>query len=169
MMSSLFKNVIPLVEIPVDCVHGDTPNTNALRELRNKCMRVEGYFLVELDAESSFKAQFHLGGKFNGRWILGRIAEIQVPITQAGGGTKEVTRYSIYLFFGEDTVEMYCRTPKEVVYAIEDLRIMGISSVFESTSPWDYAEEDVFFQKGFTKTEPDLLVSMAFSRGNYSG
>lgn len=133
-MGDVKIGILPLCKFPTECLPFSGPFHKELRELRSKCLQVEGYFMVRDtfgDEHGGVIFEFsdtaRLKADLSGQWLLGRIHQVGLSyhfsIFAWDAVSKEVNRYC------------YVKTaygPRSVRDTIRDLNTLGTREVFDN-------------------------------------
>lgn len=145
--------LVPLLDIPVGCIHKVNDDHSLLRTLRETTDRKQGYFMLRYFNLRNPGGTFVLTGdlKFTGRWSLGRIRKHP---TQPG-------RYEILV---RRAKTCYYQSVDSMARLIEELRILAVdgdgdlaNAASSQDSPWYVKSDPEFEDTGFSSESVVLI------------
>lgn len=158
-----YKRVRPLTNIPLACFKpAGLGRDRDMYELRVGATLKEGFFMVKLEEEEVCMASFNLDGDHAGQYLLGQI--VPSPSTVKQG----VIYYEIFVHGGSRDATAFCRSPQELLYALESLESKGTESLFGATDLWE-ASLDHPFTSYFVEHPQDLRFEMLYGSNSLTG
>lgn len=158
-----YKRVKPLTSIPLACFKAlGLSRDRDMYELRLEATLKDGFFLLKLEEDETCMASFTIEGAHAGQYLLGRI--LPSPSAVKPG----VVYHEIFIHGGSRDATAFCRSPQELLYALESLEEKGTESLFGATDLWE-ASLDHPFTTYFVEHPQDLRFEMLFGSNALTG
>lgn len=150
-----FKRMIPLLNIPLKDFPKAEGRYDDLYEIRAKCTRADGFFLVKCDTGDYFESSFALMAESAGAYMLGQI------IPTFSKQFPDRLYYDVFIHGGACDAVRFCTSPADLLDTITLLEEGGMEHVFVDNEAWE-ATEDMPFDELFTEFAPDARFAMMF-------
>ena len=151
----LFRNIKPLVDIPLPAFPSTSDVEIELYDLRCKTTRDQGFFMVRCAAGDEFAARFQLSGDYEGNWMLGRVRKYTSL-------TSGLDSYQTHLYCGLSNLSAVSFNGSQLLAILKALDDLGTGSISTNIDDWDKTIFDVFTPAGITPKPYDLSLALLF-------
>lgn len=157
-----FTRVKSLIDFPLKDFPQSKGRNDDLYELRAKCVRSDGYFLMKCDVGDHFESSFPLMMTSQGAYMLGQI------IPTISKALPERIYYDVFIHGGATDAVAFCTSAPQLANVMKVLEARGMEYVFTDNEIWE-ATEELPFDEIFTQFPSDVRFSVMFGAHNFTG
>lgn len=129
-----------------------------LYDLRSKCTRSEGFFLMKLDSGDYFESSFPLMLESTGAYMLCRIVASEAKHRPGA------IYYDVYIHGGSMDASAFFTSPQELAEGLRTLEQRGMEYVFTENEVWGLCDEtERPFDEIFCEFKTDIRFAIMFA------